>query len=54
MNLNFIFYPSSNIEIMKKLLIIWIIIATLAIAVVGAVLAVRIENKNLIINKLNK
>jgi len=39
---------------MKKLLIIWIIIATLAIAVVGAVVAVNIENRNLIENKLNK
>jgi len=38
---------------MKKILIILIII-TLAIAVVGAVVAVKIENKNLIVNKLNK
>jgi len=39
---------------MKKILIILIIIATLAIAVVGAVVAVKIENRNLIENKLNK
>ena len=40
-------------QLMKKIVIILIII-TLAFAVVGAVMAVRIENKNLIVNKLNK
>ena len=38
---------------MKKILMILIII-TLAFAIVGAVMAVRIENKNLIVNKLNR
>ena len=40
-------------KLMKKILIILIII-TLAFAVVGAMVAVKIENRILIENKLNK